>query len=221
MMGTPSGSQKPRQLEPAAPVETKGPKLLGPFHNINTMVEALKIIRKIIGPDAEIHSLMPTTQLSVIDEPLACPSELHPLSLEGGIHSDTGKPYYYLNMPGASKEIFRHVHNMAELQPEEPCPSFGHKAAEVSAEISAGVGGGIAGVTAGFLTLGVGTLLLFPATAPLAGAGVTIAGMTRGGVAAGAASALSAGKAVRESFEKQSRDAKIEEARKVSTAARK
>lgn len=218
-MTNPSGSKQPSKVKPAAPVGTRDPRLLGIYHNINAMVEALKIIRKIIGPDAEIHILMPATQLTVIDEPLACPPELHPLSLEGEIHSNTGEPYYHLNMPGAPTEMFLNVHNMAELQLQEPDPSFGRKAAEVGAEVGAGVGGGIAGVAAGFLTVGMGAALLFPATAPLALGCVALAGMTGGGVAAGTASALSAGKAVKESFAKQDRDAKTEAARKLNAAA--
>ena len=199
---------------------TKGePVLCGMFDNLNLLTAAMQIVRRVVGTDAKFHVLFPANDLTVIEEPLAFPPEVHPVSFKGQTHTSTGKPYYHLNMPGASKKMFLDVHNMAQVQPQEPGPSAGRKAAEVGAAVGAGVGGGIAGVAAGFLTAGVGVALLFPATAPLALGCVCIAGMTGGGVAAGTASALSAGKSVKESFEKQDRDAKTEEARELNAAA--
>jgi hypothetical protein len=180
---------------PVAPVASVGPRFIGYFDNLSTLTGSMQVVRKIVGPDADFHILLPTTELTVLNDPLSFPSEVHPLTLTGELHSRTGSAYYGLNMPGAPKEMFRHVHNLAIPEPKKPEPSLGRKAAAVSASIGAGVGGGIAGGAAGLIATGIGCVIFTPA-APLALLGILTVGVLGGGAAAGTASALSAGEAV-------------------------
>jgi hypothetical protein len=73
----------------------------------------MQVVRKIVSPDANFHILLATTELRVLKDPLLFLSEVHPLTLTGELHSRTGSEYYSLNMPGAPKEMFRHVHRLA------------------------------------------------------------------------------------------------------------
>jgi len=215
---SPDSSGKLDQNSTSA-VQLTSPRFIGMFDNFNTLTAAMQIIRKVVGTDAGFHILVPTTELTVINEPLAFPPEVHPLTLEGELHSGTGRPYYHVNFPGSPQDMFCHVQNLAEPQPEKEGPSLGRKAAAVFAAVGAGVGGGIAGTAAGFLTVAIG-FAIFPAAAPIA-VGLSAWGLMAGGAAAaGTASALSAGKAVEDGFEEKDRDAARERARAINAAAK-
>lgn len=202
---------------PTPRVARVGPRFIGYFDNLSTLTGSMQVVRKLVGPDAGFHILLPTTELTVLMDPLSFPPEVYPLTLTGELHSRTGGEYYRLNMPGAPKTMFQHVRNLADPEQTRPGPSAGRKAAAVSASIGAGIGGGVAGCAAGFLTAGLGFLCFTPA-APLA-LGILTVGVLGGGAAAGTASAISAGDAVEKSFEKKDSDLAVEQARKINAAA--
>lgn len=203
---------------PAMPVASVGPRFIGYFDNLNTLTGSMQVVRKLVGPDADFHILLPTTELTVLKDPLSFPPEVYPLTLVGELHSRTGGAYYQLNLPGASAEMFQYVRNLADPGQVQPGPRFGRKAASTCAAIGAGLGGGVAGCGAGLLTAGVGCLIFMPA-APLALLGLGV-GFLGGGAAVGTVSALSAGEAVEKRFEKKDSDAAVEQARKANAAAR-
>jgi hypothetical protein len=211
------GSKHPSKPSHTAPVASVGPRFIGYFDNLSTLTASMQVVRKLVGPNAEFHILLPTTELTVLEDPLSFPPEVHPLTLTGEPHSRTGSEYYHLNMPGAPKEMFCHVLNLAVPKPKKSEPSAGRKAAAISASIGAGVGGGIAGGAAGLLATGIGCAMFTPA-APLALLGILVVGVVGGGAAAGTASALSAGEAVEKSFEKKDNDAAMERVRKINVA---
>ena len=139
------------QMAPTSVTKKSTPRLLGLFDDLNALTAAMQIIRKIVGPEAGFHILMPTTELTMLPELRAFPPDVQPLFLEGELHSGTGGPYYHMNITGASPSMFHNVCNLYVEQPNQPCPSLVRDVASTTAAVGAGVGSGVAGATAGFM----------------------------------------------------------------------
>lgn len=87
-----SGLTKFHQPKMTTLVEISGPRFIGVFDNLNTLTAAMQTVRKVVGTGAKFHVLLPATELTLLNEPLAFPPEVHPLSLEGELQTGTGKP---------------------------------------------------------------------------------------------------------------------------------
>lgn len=86
------------------------PQLASVFHDMETMLVFLTVLRKVAGPNVVFRVLIPSTQILAIPSEVVIDSKLLPLSIECQKNS-AGDPYVHVNFPGVPSAVFKHVVN--------------------------------------------------------------------------------------------------------------
>ncbi|KAG9576555.1 hypothetical protein KCU77_g12175, partial [Aureobasidium melanogenum] len=163
--------------------------LCGLFSNLDVMAAYLVAFRNVVGEHATFHILCPSTNLVFIPDPIEFRADVGDIRIEGELNNQTGKPYIYLNMPGAPKDMFTHICNTADL-PAPPKPSYWRrKAASTAGAWAVGLPSAIVATPGGML-VGLGLAVAAAPLIPVAAAGTALAGSA---VACGAAAGAAAG----------------------------
>jgi hypothetical protein len=175
--------------------------LCGVFSNLDVMAAYLVAFRSVVGETPIFHILCPSTNLIFVADPIQFRPDVGNLSIEGELNNQTGKPYIHLNMPGAPKNMFRNVCNIADL-PTPSKPSGWRKVASTSGAWAVGLPAAIVATPGGML-VGLGVGVAAAPLVPVAAVGGALAGaVIVCGAAAGAAAGTIGGLWTGEKIEK-------------------
>jgi hypothetical protein len=155
--------------------ENRLPGFVGCTNSIDALGIYLVEFRRIIGPEAIIHILLPSAHMYVIEQDITVIKELQPIKITGQVHR-SGNPYVHAAIEGLEEADIRDVGCLIKPNVVGAWDKVGAAAG--------GVGAGIAGGYVGFW--GVGLCAVAVTSAPLVIGAGAIAGLLGGGSAAGA-----------------------------------
>jgi hypothetical protein len=162
------------------------PGFVGATDSLDALGLYLIKFRKVVGPEAVIHILMPSAHMYVIKEEITVPAALQPLRITGQKHY-SGNPYVHATIQGMDEADLRDIGLL--VKPNKL--GAGDVAGAVAGGLGAGIAGGaVACIGVGFLAVAgctvAGPVFLASAAADLVIGGGMIAGLLGGGSAAGA-----------------------------------
>nr|POE60984.1 hypothetical protein CFP56_64693 [Quercus suber] len=171
------------------------PGFVGATNNLDALGLFLLDFRKLVGPTAIMHVLLPSAHMYVIPDKITVAQEHLPLRVTGQTHR-SGNPYVHASIVGLSDDCITDVGLL-------PIPNEVTTSTMVGA-VSGGIGAGVAGTVVGGVgiafVVAFGCTLAGPALVTAAALDIAVTGsMIVGGLASGTTAGALTGIHVRES----------------------